>query len=248
MRIFLLLLVMVLIATFPFISDWMAKNKTEVLYDKDHINSMIEGYIKDHPDQIMLSLQEYNKVQREDAYNIFVKNALEENIDKIKDDRYPTFGLKDGVRVVEFFDYACGYCKKMRSTIDDVIEGSNVYYTFREIPIINGSNSDIAVRAALAVNIIDKSKYLSVNKALLEYNGMYNDDVINGIVETAGIDQEEFNRVRESREVTDMLEDSIKLFNSLGINGTPAFIIGDELVVGAMDLKTLRDKIKGANK
>ncbi|MBQ4874707.1 MAG: DsbA family protein [Rickettsiaceae bacterium H1] len=235
MKIVVLLIIMVLVASFPFISDWIAKNKNTISYDDDRIYGLVKNYIEDHPDQIMSSLRNYSVKQEEETRQAFIKkvnNAIEKNIEKIYDNSYPTIGSNNKVKVVEFFDYACGHCKQAGSAIETITKDKDVLFTFREIPIL-GNNSEIVAKAGIAVNLIDRKKYFDFHKKALMHKGPYTEDLIKEIVMEIGIDRVNFEEVWKSKNVNNLLKDSLELFYNLGMGGTPSFIVCNKVIIGA---------------
>ena len=243
MRVFLLLVAMLLIASFPFISDYLAENRSGITHDKQHVYDIIDSYLKDHPGKVMAALQDYNVSKQQTTKNEVLQSVLINYADNINSNKHPVFGESGAVRIIEFFDYNCGYCRKMKDTIENVLKNENVYYSFREVPLF-GESSYLATKSALAVNSINKEKYLEFNKALLSYEGTYTEEVIKDIVNDLDINIEELEKVRDGEEVQELLDSNMELFRALKINGIPIFIIGDELIEGAVDLDTIKNMIK----
>ncbi len=250
MRILVLLIIMVLIAAFPFFSNWVAKNKGEIIHDKNYITDVIKEYVDGNPEHIISSVEKYileKDMKAKEESKSITREALKNNMSKVNDNRYPSIG--DGeVNVVEFFNYICGFCKQVSSSIESIIRRNegDIRYTFREVAGFGGM-SDAIARAALSVHMIDNSKYFDFNKAALNYKGSLNEELVKDIVRDLGVDLEEFEKVFNGLEVKDMLDESMKLMNVLGINGTPAFVVCDEeLIIGAdtVSLERAIDKCK----
>jgi len=164
---------------------------------------------------------------------------------KLLEFSYPTAGNKDSkVVVVEFFDYAYGYCRKMEDDVKQLIADGTVKYVFRDLPVL-GDNSLRAARAALAVHFIDSNKYLDFYDAALSYNGSLSDDAIYEIVKNIGIDSSNFDDSlsKNAGEIDVMIRKSSELANNLGINGIPVTVIGDNLFVGATGYAKLHSEI-----
>lgn len=138
------------------------------------------------------------------------------------------------VTVVEFFDYRCGYCKRSAGWVADLPEmyDGQVRVVFKELPIFGGISAT-AARAALAAGRQDK--YLEMHLELMNIRS--NDDLteaaIDEIAAGLGMDVARMRRDMESAEIQAQLADMIELGRTLNVNGTPGFIIGDEVVEGA---------------
>lgn len=241
LRILLLLGIIVGVASLPIISDrFFTQNKK--LLDKESIEQIVDDYISRNPNKILDSI---SRMQRDNAKREW-NEIYQDNKDKLVDFSYPTAGNKDSkVVAVEFFDYACGYCKKMKDDVKQLIADGAVKYIFRDLPIL-GDNSLRAARAALAVHFIDNNKYFDFYDAALSYNGPLADDAIYEIVKNIGIDSSNFDDSlnKNADKIDVMIGKSRELANNLGINGIPVTIIGDNLFVGATDYAKLRSEIK----
>jgi protein-disulfide isomerase len=154
-------------------------------------------------------------------------------------------GNPDGaVTVVEFFDYRCPYCKAVARDMIETLEAEgDVRIVFKEFPIL-GPDSQTAAKAALAAD--RQGKYLPFHQALMDHKGTLDRDAILDIAEELGLDLELLEVDMESPEVATVIARTLALAEALDIGGTPAFIIGDELVPGAVDMKTLKDLVAKA--
>lgn len=249
LRIAILVMILASIASFPFVSNYLAKDKVDIMHGQGYINDLISDYIETHPAQIMSSLRKYSMDMEEDARHSFVTAAIETNKDKLYNTDSPVVGDGDAVQVVEFFDYACSYCKNIGAQISDIIEDnhSNIRYMFREVAILgNGASSSVA-RAALAVNMMDKGKYFDFHKEALAYEGDYTDDAIKGIVRNIGLDLDQFEKIWNGEKTRDLLQGNIDLFHSLGIGGIPSFIVCGKPIIGA-NIDALKMAIKDCDK
>ncbi|QLK53546.1 DsbA family protein [Ehrlichia ruminantium] len=241
-RIFLLLGLVLLVASFPLLNNWLSNHSGKsTTLDKDAVISIVEEYITNYPQRV-IDLLTTGQAQAERA-------ELTENIKKYKseleDIAYPSAGNKDSkIAFIEFFDYSCGYCKMMFEDIKQIIKDGKVRVIFRDFPIL-GESSLKAVKAALAVHLINPSKYLDFYYAALNHKQPFNDESILNIVKSLEISEEEFkdSLSKNSSTIDKMIESTRNLAEKLNIRGTPALIIGDAFIGGAADLSTLRSKI-----
>ena len=157
-----------------------------------------------------------------------------------KDDpQAPILGNPDGsVTIIEFFDYNCGYCRKAFRTIMDLIkENKNIRVVMREWPIL-GEASVFAAKASLAAN--KQGKYEELHAALMNNRGRVSKKSVFEAAKKIGINIEKLKEDMNSQLVLNHLQGSNNLSKILGINGTPAFVFGDQVVPGAIDLKSMR--------
>ena len=155
----------------------------------------------------------------------------------------PIIGNPDGdVTLVEFFDYQCGYCKRMLDRVLQVAEDDeNVRIVFKEFPIL-GPQSTTAARAALAAR--EQDLYLEMHNALMSFQGPLSDDVIFGLAREVGLDVEQLQADMNGDAVTAEISANLELARTLDIRGTPAFVIGDNVLPGAVGLGVLQDMIE----
>ncbi|WP_249548905.1 DsbA family protein [Anaplasma phagocytophilum] len=240
-RVFCLLSLVVLVASFPLISRWVSGVKNQ---NQQEIEAMIEEYIYKNPHKVVSALSKgqvaMNKAE--------MRKRVLENKDLLEDASYPLFGNKKGeVFLVEFFDYSCGYCRTMLPHIKEILADGRVGVMFRDLPLL-GEASMLAARAALAVHFINPEKYIDFYYAALVHNKMFSEAEIAEIVESIGISWEELERslVQNDERISKMLADTKALATNLNVSGTPTVVVGDSVFVGASDLQSLRDMIQNA--
>ncbi|WP_413205473.1 DsbA family protein [Rhodospirillum sp. A1_3_36] len=159
----------------------------------------------------------------------------------------PTLGnAKGDVTVVEFSDYNCGYCKRVFPVLWDTIKtDGKIKLHVMEYPIL-GPDSVLGARAALAVALQDEAKYEPYHKALMAHKGKITEEVLAKLAKDQGLDAEKMKKDMTSEDVDAKIARSFQLAQALGISGTPAFIIGDQLIPGAMGPDTLTALVKKA--
>ncbi len=151
-----------------------------------------------------------------------------------QDPNAPVLGNPDGdVTVVEFFDYNCPYCRRAMSEVEGLIEADlNVRFVFREWPIL-GDGSVFAAKAALAAR--NQNKYEEFHWALMGMAERAQEASVLRIAEEIGLDVDQLRSDMEAPEVQAHIDESMRLAQALGFNGTPSFVIGDNLVPGLVE-------------
>ena len=148
------------------------------------------------------------------------------------------------VTVVEFFDYACGFCKRSLDAVRAALAADGVRVELREYPIL-GEGSARAARAALAADL--QGRYLDAHMALMERSGGYGDDLPELLAAELGLDAARLRADMESPEVAELIAANRRLAGRLGVTGTPAFLfLGPESVEvspGALDGSRMADLI-----
>jgi protein-disulfide isomerase len=152
---------------------------------------------------------------------------------------------KGDVTLVEFFDYNCGFCKgalpQMMSLLKD---DTNLRVVLKEFPVL-GPGSVEASKVAVAVRMQDKTgkKYLDFHQKLLGGRGKADMARALAVAKEVGMDMGRLEKDMASDEARASLEESLKLAETLGLNGTPSYVVGDDVMIGAVGLDALRSKI-----
>ncbi len=163
-----------------------------------------------------------------------------------RDPNAPVLGNPEGdVTVVEFFDYNCPYCRRAMSEVQGLLEADeNVRLVYREWPILS-EGSVFAAKAALAAR--EQGKYEEFHWALMGMDERAEEASVMRLAEETGLDIEQLRADMEAPEVQDHIDESMRLTQALGFNGTPSFVIGDDLVPGFVEqeqLEALVDKAR----
>ncbi|MGF7160435.1 protein-disulfide isomerase [Rhodoligotrophos appendicifer] len=176
------------------------------------------------------------------------KEAIKENASLIfRSKTDMVAGNPEGdVTVVEFFDYNCGYCKRSLPDVNALLDkDKQVRLVLKEFPIL-GPGSIFASKAALAAR--KQEKYLELHNAMMEHKGTLDEAGVLAMSEKLGLDIAKLKADMEAPEVQAQIDESYKLAQALGIQGTPAFIIGDRFIPGAVGIDTLSELVTDVRK
>ena len=179
-----------------------------------------------------------------DNYKISLENKKKQNAIKLlKDvDNPGIFPKQADITIYEFFDYNCGYCKSVVKTIMDVLsEDKKVNFVFVEFPILS-QQSYIAAKAALASKKQDL--YNKFHLSLMTIKGRVNEENVFSIAKEIGLDINQLKTDMNNPEIEQQLAKNREIAKLLNLNGTPAFIIGDIIYPGALNLNKLKEIIK----
>ena len=215
--------------------------------EKSEINKMIHDYIMENP-QIILDAVRKHQESEARAEEAAQQKRLVELREQLENAKYsPVAGNPDGnVTLVEFFDYRCGYCKKVHRTVTSTVkDDGNVKLVYKEFPIL-GPDSLVAARAALGVHFNIKDKYLPFHNALMQAKGGMNEERVLEIAASVGLDKAAVKKHMDDPRIDTELRHNMALAETLGIRGTPAFVINNTLVPGAVDRDSLENLIKDA--
>lgn len=141
------------------------------------------------------------------------------------------------VTVVEFFDVRCGYCKQLHPALEAlVLRDAQVRVVMKDLPIL-GPNSVLASRALLAAQ--RQGRYPALHDALMTLRGEPTEAVIRQQAERVGLDWTRLRRDMDDPAIQRRIEANIRLAQGIGVEGTPALVIGGTLVPGAVELEQL---------
>jgi protein-disulfide isomerase len=216
---------------------------------KTELQSIIREYLVQHPEVLQEAMAELEKRQVA-AEAEKTKAAVKNNAQTLFDSsRQVVVGNAQGdVTLVEFFDYNCGYCKRALTDLTDLMkDDSKLRVVLKEFPVL-GPGSQEAAQVAIAARMQDKSgkKYFDFHQRLLSGRGQADRARALAAAKEAGFDMAKLERDMTSPEVKATIEENMKLAEQLGLNGTPSYVVGSDVVVGAVGLEALKGKVKAA--
>ena len=216
---------------------------------RGEIEKIVHDYLIAHPEVLQEAMTELDKRQQAadaEKHKAAVKDhaqALFSSPDQV------TLGNPNGnVTFVEFFDYNCGYCKHAMSDMLTLLkDDGNLKVVLKEFPVL-GPGSVEAARVAVAVRMQDKSgkKYLEFHQKLLGGRGAADNARALAVAKEVGLDMDRLQKDMKSPEVEKTLQQDFKLAEALGLNGTPSYVIGNNVIVGAIGLKGLQENVNTA--
>jgi protein-disulfide isomerase len=175
-----------------------------------------------------------------------IKNAIaEQEVELLRDPSSPVGGNPRGdVALVEFSDYNCPYCRRVAPLLAEA-EASDpmLRLVYKEVPIL-GPDSLYAAKAALAAH--RQGKYVAFHRALMDAKGVASEGLVLAIAARIGLDVVRLKGDIEDPSIQAVIDRNLVLARTLGITGTPSFVIGDEIVRGAVDLKTMQTLVRQA--
>ena len=213
---------------------------------RDEIGAIVREYLLAHPEVLEEVSAELSKRQAA-AESAKHGAAVKKNAELIfNSPRGVLIGNRSGdVNFVEFFDYNCGYCKKAMSDMLDLMKSDpKLRVVLKEFPVL-GPGSVEAAQVAVAVRMQDPTgkKYLDFHQKLLNGRGQADKARALAVAKEAGLDMARLEKDLTSAEVRATLEENFKMAEDMGLNGTPSYVIGEQVVVGAVGLESLKEKI-----
>jgi protein-disulfide isomerase len=212
-----------------------------------NIDAIIHDYLMNHPDVLIAALKAAeDKLNRDNDAK--ATQAVVQNRREIFDDPMtPVGGDPHGnATIVEFFDYRCPYCKQVQPSLEALLkQDPKLRIVYKEFPIL-GPVSITAAHAALAAQ--KQGKYDAFHDAMMAARGNITDDTVYKVAASVGLDVGRMTRDMVSPEVARQLKANMALADQLEVHGTPAFVVGDKVVPGAIDLASLKTMIADSRK
>jgi len=215
------------------------------------IENIVKNYLVQHPEVLQDAMEALDRRQKEaeaDKARITIKDN---NATIFNSTHQVVLGNPQGkVTMVEFFDYNCAFCKRAMVDMLDLLKtDSNLRFVLKEFPVL-GSGSVEAAHVAVAARMQDPSgkKYLEFHQKLLGGRGPADKMRALAVAKDVGFDVARLEKDMNSDEVKATIEENMKLADALGVSGTPTYVVGEEVVVGAVGLDELRAKIKSERK
>lgn len=212
---------------------------------QSQFDQRVHDYILAHPEVIMEALQSLDARQREaDAKE--ARAVLAAKADEVfRDPASPVGGNAQGnVTMAEFFDYNCPYCRQVAPIMAQAAaDDPQLRIVYKEFPIL-GPDSVFAAKAALAAN--KQGKYAEFHKALYDAKTRVTETVVLKVAADVGLDVSRLKTDMQLPEILAAIEQNVTLAQALKINGTPGFVVGDQIFPGATDLATMKSLIEQA--
>src|SRR4051794_13596837 len=193
------------------------------------IERIVKDYLVAHPEVLQEAVSELEKRQATaDADKS--KAAIGRHGEALfNSPRQVNLGNPQGdVTLVEFFDYNCGYCKRALGDMLELLKNdAKLKIVLKEFPVL-GPGSVEAAQVAVAVRMQDRSgkKYLDFHQKLLSGRGQVDKARALAAAKDAGLDMSRVEKDLQSPEIKASLEESMRLAEALGINGTPSYVVG----------------------
>ena len=220
--------------------------------DQRHeIENVVKDYLMAHPQLLQDVINELDKQQKDAAADKARTNIKANNATLFNSTHQVVLGNPHGnVTMVEFFDYNCGYCKHALPDMMKLLQTDpNLKFVLKEFPVL-GEGSVEAAHVAVAARMQDPTgaKYIEFHQKLLGGRGAADKMRALAVAKEVGFDMGRLMKDMDSDEAKNTIAENLKLADTLGIDGTPSYVVGNELVVGAVGYDDLEKKIAASRK
>lgn len=206
---------------------------------KNEIRNTVREYILENPEVIAEALEELRS-QQQSSQNRRQQSAVTARADQLFNSRSdPSVGNpKASVTIVEFFDYQCPYCRRMAQQLAELNkEDPDLRIVYKEFPVFGAAS---ALAASAAMGAMRQGKYEEFHLALMGIRGAPSERTIFRLAQRIGLDAGRLRADMNSAAAQRVFQRNRQLAQELGIRGTPAFVIGDQVIPGAIEINRLR--------
>ena len=217
---------------------------------KNEINKLIKNYILDNPEIVIEAIELFQKKQSLNAIKKEKETIKSLSVELYDDTNSYFFGNENSeLKIVEFIDYNCGYCKKNHEIMMNILNKNNdIKYIIKELPIL-GESSLLASKFAIIIYFVDGPKiYEKFYDSLMKHNSQLNFEVLNRIANKVGSSVIDFNSRLNTDRVNNVILKNLTLADKLSIDGTPTFIIEDNIFRGFISFDQLQEIIDNFRK
>jgi len=228
-----------------------AQAQTFSAAQREEIGTIVKDYLLHHPEvmqDVMAELEKHQQAAEAEKHRAAV---IENNATLFSSPHQVVLGNPHGnVTMVEFFDYNCGFCKRALPDMLSLLKTNpNLKFVLKEFPVL-GEGSVEAAQVAVAARMQDVTgkKYIEFHQKLLGGRGPADRARALAVAKEVGFDMGRIEKDMHSDEVKKTIDESMRLADALGVNGTPSYVVGGEVVVGAVGLASLKEKLAAAHK
>jgi protein-disulfide isomerase len=216
---------------------------------RGEIERIVKDYLVAHPEVLQDVMSELEKRQTAAKAEQQTTGVREHKEVLFNSSHQVTLGNPHGdVTMVEFFDYNCGYCKRALGDMLQLLKTDpNLKVVLKEYPVL-GPGSVEAAQVAVAARMQDKTgkKYLEFHQKLLGGHGPADKAHALAAAKEVGFDVARIEKDLGSDEVRETLKENLKVADAIGLDGTPSYVIGTEVVIGAQGYDALKEKVDAA--
>jgi protein-disulfide isomerase len=226
-------------------SSAMAQNAAFSEQQRQAIGEIVKDYLLKNPEVLTEVIAELEKRQA-DAQRVAQAGALKETRQTLLNASHSfVVGNPSGdVTLVEFFDYNCGYCKRALADLKTLVKADpKLRVVLKDFPVL-GPDSVEASRAALAAGKqLQGEKLFDFHMKVMDSKGRVNGERAMAVAKDMGLDMARLQKDMQGPEIQAALQENMGLGDKLSLTGTPAFIIGDEIIPGAVGLDPLKQVV-----
>jgi protein-disulfide isomerase len=217
---------------------------------KAEMGAFIKDYLVHNPDVLRAAIEALDKHDKDVAANE-QRKAVDDKAGPLFSSKYQADigNPKGGATLVEFFDYNCHYCKGALPDVTRLMkDDSDLHLVLKDFPVLGPGSVEAARVAAAVRNQLPGERFWAFHTKLLATHGPVGKAEALAVAKELGLDMDKLAKDMESKDVETGLRETMEMADALQISGTPSFVVGQEVVVGAVGFDQLKDKIDAVHK
>ena len=208
------------------------------------VEAIVRNYLLEHP-ELMIEVQAALEAKQQSQQQVAQQEAISSDADRIFNASYDgVIGNPDGkVTIVEFYDYNCGYCKRAMADMDAMVAADpDLRFVLKEFPIL-GPDSQKAHVVSMAFRAVKPEGYSEFHRRLMSSEGRASEETAVNLALELGADEAALRQEMQNPDILKAFSETYELADKLSITGTPSYVMGDEVVFGALGQKVLSEKV-----
>lgn len=217
---------------------------------KAEIETIVRDYILNNPEVVRDAISELDRRQQIIEARSR-QQAVEKSSDKLFNSANQTvIGNPAGdVTLVEFFDYNCGYCKRALDDLAKLVEAdTNLRVVLKDFAVLGPGSTEAAQVATAVRQQFKPAKMWEFHRKLLAVRGGVSRAQALAVAKELGADPAKLEKDMQSPETHAALKEIAELADKLNLSGTPSWVVGDEVIIGAVGYSQLKSKIANVRK
>ena len=214
------------------------------------IQHIIKSYLMEHPEVLRDAITELDAREKNAEADARKKALVDLSGPLLNGPDGFVIGNPDGkINLVEFFDYNCGYCKRALGDLDHLMSvNKDLRVVLRDFPILSPSSVDAAIVAGAVHKQFTGDKFWDYHRKLLGLHGLVGKEQALGVAKEMGADMSQIAKDSANPQLRSAIQNSDNLAKSLSLNGTPSYVVGDDVLVGAVGFDDINSKLTNVRK
>lgn len=226
-------------------TDTKASADTKI--DRKEVEGIIRDYLLKNP-EVLLEVQDALEAKQKEEQRLAALGVIKDSKDEIFNSTFDGVvgNPKGKVTIVEFYDYNCGFCKRAIEDMQALTKSDpDLRFVLKEFPILSPDSQKASV-VSMAFHLMHPEKYSEFHTALLGGQGRATEATAIKVALSLGADEAALREKMKDSRIAETLSRTYDLATKLSITGTPSYVVGNEVIFGALGQQVLAEKIEEA--
>jgi len=217
---------------------------------KTAIEAIIKDYLVQNPEVLRDAMVELDRRQKEKEQQAQAGITGDPSSKLYTSVNQAVIGNPQGTAtLVEFFDYNCGYCKRALSDLANLMKADpSLKVILKDYPILTPGSIEAAQVASALRRQFQGDKFWQYHQALLGTHGPVGKEQALDVARSMGADMDKLEKDMKDPAIQAGIDETMSVASALNLNGTPSYVVGQDVVVGAVGYAELKAKLDNAHK